>query len=173
MATPTVFISYRHGEPSTMIANAVYTALSAVSHGMGFELFMDQHAVEPAALFDEEILEGLGRTSHFLALLDNDYWASSYCRKELAHAVNRFENGEAVKLLFVKAGPVKPEYMTLDRDRLSGLISSVPRFRRIGDVQFLGPFDRGRRLDRLRYESPAQLGDQISELIDELTKVMP
>lgn len=173
MPAPTVFISYRHGDPSTEIANALYNALSAVAPGMGFEIFMDRHAVEPADLFDKVILDGLSRTTHFLALLDNDYWASTYCRKELAHAVTRYEQGEPVRLLFVMAGPIKPEFLTLDPDRAAGLIPSDPLFRRIGDLQFLGPFDKGGRLERLKYENRAALHDQIKYLIDELERVMP
>lgn len=174
MSAPTVFISYRHGEPATQIANAVYTALSAVSEGMGFELFMDQHAIEPADLFDQVILDGLNRTTHFLALLDNDYWASPYCRKELAHAVSRYEKKEPVRLLFVMAGPIKPEYMTFASDRAAGRITSTDALvKRIGDLQFLGPFTPGRRLERLKYEDRAALGDQISTLIDELARVLP
>src|SRR5688572_22571301 len=87
MPRPTVFISYRHGDPSTLMAREVYTALAAISDGLHFDLFMDQNDIEPAALFDKVILDGLDRTTHFLVLLDNQYWASSYCRKELAHAI--------------------------------------------------------------------------------------
>jgi len=173
MSSATIFISYRHGEPSTRIADALYTALSAVSDGMGFELVMDKSAIAPADLFDRKILDGLNRTTHFLALLDNEYWASDYCRKELAHAVNRFENGEDVLLLFVMAGAIKPQFMTFDRDRASGRISSDPLIKRIGDLQFLGPFSKTRRLERLKYEEPSALDDQISGLIDQLERVLP
>lgn len=173
MARPTIFISYRHGDPSTVIAREVHTALDAVADGLGFNLFMDQHDIEPSDLFDKVILEGLDRTTHFLALLDNEYWASSYCRKELAHAITRYEKGEPVRILFVKAGPIRPEYMMLKRDRDAGRIPTEPLIDRIGDLQFLGPFDRSRRLDRLRHENLAELRDQISDLIDELSRVLP
>jgi hypothetical protein len=173
MPGPTVFISYHHGDPSTDIANTVYIALSAVAPGMGFEIFMDRQAVEPADLFDKVILDGLNRTTHFLALIDNDYWASAYCRKELAHAVTRYERGEPVRVLFVMAGPIKPEYMTLEPDRAAGRIPSDPLIHRIGDLQFLGPFDKGRHLERLKYEDRAALRDQIKDLIDEIERVMP
>lgn len=173
MARPTIFISYRHGDPSTVIAREVYTALDAVADGLGFDLFMDQHDIEPADLFDEVILEGLDRTTHFLALLDNEYWASSYCRKELAHAITRYEKHEPVRILFVKAGAIRPEYMMLKRDREAGRITTEPLIERIGDLQFLGPFDRARRLDRLKHENLAELRDQISDLIDELARVLP
>lgn len=173
MARKTVFISYRHGDPSTRIADTLYTALSAVREGMGFELFMDRHSIEPSALVDKTILAGLKRTTHFIALVDNDYWASNYCRLELDHAVDGFEKGRPVRLLFVMAGAIKPEYMMLKKKwgakkgkNRDSLVS------RIGDLQFLGPFNKARRLVRLEYETPSTLADQISGLIDELARVL-
>jgi hypothetical protein len=173
MPRPTVFISYRHGDPSTLIAREVHTALDAVADGLGFDLFMDQHDNEPGDLFDKVILEGLDRTTHFLALLDNDYWASKYCHKELAHAITRYEKGDPVRILFVKAGAIKPEYMMLKKDREAGQIKTEPLIERIGDLQFLGPFDKARRLERLTPENINNLRDQISDLIDELARVLP
>jgi hypothetical protein len=173
MPRPTVFISYRHGDPSTLIANEVHTALDAVADGLGFDLFMDQNDIEPADRFDDVILEGLNRTTHFLALLDNEYWASKYCRKELAHAITRYEKGEPVRILFVKAGAIKPEYLMLKKDREAGHIKTEPLIERVGDLQFLGPFDKARRLQRLKPESINDLRDQISDLIDELARVIP
>lgn len=173
MPGPTVFVSYRHGEPSTEIADALYKALSVVADGMGFELFMDRQDVEPSDRFDETILDGLNRTTHFIALLDNDYWLSAYCRKELAHAVTRYEQGQPVRLLFVMAGPIRPEVMTFDRDRASGRISTDPLIKRIGDLHFMGPFSKARRLERIKWEDRAEMGDQIGRLIDELERVLP
>ncbi len=173
MSTATIFISYRHEEPSTRIADAVYTALMAVSDGMGFEIFMDTQ-IKPADKFDKDILDGLNRTTHFLVLLDSKYWASDYCRKELAYAVNRYEKGENVRLLFVMAGAILPEYMTFDKDRATGRINNPDALiKRVGDLQFLGPFSDARRLERLKYENPATLDDQIKELIGQLKRVLP
>ena len=172
MSSATIFISYRHEEPSTRIADALYTALSAVSDGMGFELVMDKNEIAPSDLFDQKILDGLNRTTHFLALLDNEYWASDYCRKELAHAVNRFENGEHVLLLFVMAGAIKPEYMTFDRDRALGPHRFRSAFRRSATAVSRS-FQQDSRLERLKYEEPSVLDDQISGLIDQLERVLP
>jgi hypothetical protein len=173
MSTATIFISYRHGDPSTGIADALYTALSAVAEGLEFELVMDTSLLEPSDLFDPKILAGLDRATHFLALIDNQYWASSYCRKEMARAVSRFESHDGIRLLFVMAGAIHPQYMTFAGDRASGAISSEPLIKRVGDLQFLGPFSNTRRLERLAWEDPARLSDQISGLIDQLVRVLP
>lgn len=174
MSSPTVFISYRHGDPSTNIANVIHNALSAVADGLGFDIFMDQHEIEPADLFDEVIIDGLDRTTHFLVVLDNDYWASPYCRKELGRAISRFEQGEKVRILFVKADAIDPQNMVFDKDRAVGRITSDdPLIKRVGDLQFLGPFDNGRRLERLKYEDRAVMRDQVYQLIQELKRVLP
>lgn len=174
MPSATIFISYRHGKPSTETADKLRLALAAVADDLDFDIFMDAHDVEPSDLFDQEIIAGLDRTTHFIALLDNAYWASEYCRKELARAVNRFERKETIRLLFVQSGAIKPEYMTLDKDRAAGrIVSKDPLFRRIGDVQFLGPFDDNRRLVRLQHEDAGKLDDQISILVDRLVGVLP
>src|SRR5258706_582649 len=174
MAKPTVFISYRHGEPSTYIAQTLYTALSVVSSAMGFDLFMDQHDVEPSDLFDKEIKGGLKRTTHFIAVLDNDYWMSNYCRIELGYAIGRYEKkGRPLRLLFVQAGSINPQYISVDPIRAEGKITSKdPLIKRIGDVQVLGPFSKARRLVRFRAEKPSRLCDQIADLVDELRRVL-
>jgi hypothetical protein len=170
----TVFISYRHGDPTSRIADKLNQALQVASDGLGFDLFMDANAIEPADLFDQVILDGLKRTTHFIVLLDNAYWTSQYCRKELAHAINRFENKEDIRLLFVMAGPINPDHLVLDKDRTSGrIVSNDPLIKRISDVQFLGPFSEARRLERLKYESPAELDDQIAQLVERLERVLP
>jgi hypothetical protein len=171
MPSPTVFISYRHGDPGTKIARALHTAFSAVKNALGFKLFMDESDLEPGGLFDQDILDALASTTHFVALIDNDYWASKYCQLELNHVVSRFEKHEPVRLLFVMAGAIKPEYLTFEAARASGTISTNPIIRRIGDLQFLGPFDNG-RLERLKYEATHLLGDQINQLVEQLAKVI-
>jgi hypothetical protein len=61
----------------------------------------------------------------------------------------------------------------LKKDRAAGNIKTEPIIERIGDLQFLGPFDKNRRLDRLKPETLHELRDQISNLIDELIRVLP
>ena len=41
MANSHIFISYKHGDPSTRIAKALYDYLDAVSDALKFEIFMD------------------------------------------------------------------------------------------------------------------------------------
>jgi TIR domain len=173
MASSTVFISYRHEVPSTLIATEFYKALRAVRDHFGFDLFMDKSSIEPGDRFVNEILDGLNRTTHFLALLDVEYWSSDYCRKELDHVLARWEKGEDVRILFVKAGEIKPEWMKLKREREAEGIRTEAQIERIGDLQFLGPFDGASRLIRLKHENIGELRDQIGDLVKELARVLP
>jgi hypothetical protein len=169
----TIFISYRHQPPSAEIAQKLYEALAPAADTWGAEVYMDRHAVEPGGLFDREIVDALDRTTHFVALLNNSYWGSDYCRKEIARVVERFERGRRVRLLFVKAEEFDLAHFSFDRDRQSGRISSRdPIIDKVGDLQFLGPFNAARQLERLAWEHEARLGDQLAALVKELERVV-
>ena len=47
-----------------------------------------------------------------------------------------------------------------------------PRVQRIGDVQFLGPFDAYGRLVRLEWDKPPFLSDQLAQLVQRLGSVV-
>jgi hypothetical protein len=172
-ASPTVFISYRHDSPAFDIASKLYIALVPAAEFWGADVFMDEHDIEPADLFDRTILDALDRTTHFIVLLTNSYWSSSYCRKELARVVERFERDGSVRLLFIKVEELDPNHFTFTKDRTAGRIrSGHPIVDRIGDVQFLGPFDDRLQLVRLAWDRPAMLGDQVAQLISRLERVI-
>lgn len=140
----------------------------------GADVFMDDNAIEPADLFDREIVAALDRTTHFIVLLTNSYWSSEYCRKEVARVVQRFEDGNAVRLLFVKAEELDPRHFTFSKDRSAGRIKSRdPIIEKVGDVQFLGPFDTSLRLVRLEWDNEAKLSDQLAQLVARLERVIP
>lgn len=170
---PAIFISYRHSDPSAQIAGKLYEALLPAAETWGADLFMDQHALEPADLFDSKIIAGLDRTTHFIALLNNSYWNSDYCRKEIARVIERFEKDRSVRPLFVKEQEFNLQHFTFDKDRRVGRIKTVdPLVIRVGDLQFLGPFNRAGQLERLAWENEARLSDQLAKLVDELQRVV-
>jgi hypothetical protein len=169
----TIFISYPHVSPHVGIAQQLYQALRPPADTWGAEVFMDQHALEPADLVDQRLIDAIDRTTHFIALLSNSYWSSTYCRKEIARAVERFERGERVSPLFVKAEEFNLRYFSFDSDRREGRIRSTdPLIASVGDLRFLGPYDGAERLRRLRWEEPSTLSDQIAQLVDELESVI-
>lgn len=171
--TPGVFLSYKHAPPTTGAARELYTALVPACEAWGAELFMDEQDIEPADLFDAVIVDALDRCSDFVVLLSNSYWSSAYCRKELLRVLARFESDRSVRLHFVKVDELDPNHFSFAKDRAAGrIISSEPAVQRIGDVQFLGPFDEFGRLVRLKWDQPGPLSDQIGQLVQRLGRVV-
>lgn len=174
MATSFIFISYKHGDPSTAIARHLYDHLSAVSDALDYDLFMDDKENLGGDLWSDNVEEALEKTTHFIALLDPQYWLSPECRRELAFALNRFETSRSPRLLFVKAQEIAPELFRFDKDRRTGvLISPDPKVRSVGELHFLGPYDENLQLVRLAWERPAKLSDQVAQLRARLQKVLP
>ena len=88
--------------------------------------------------------------------------------------LSRFEAGGVIRPLFVMVEELDPNHFTFTRDRKAGrLKSDHPIIQRIGDVQFLGPFNDAYQLVRLKYEDPAVLGDQLHALVSDIQRVMP
>ena len=169
---PTIFISYRHVAPTTDIARKLHLALRAPAEAWGADLFMDEHDLEPADLFDKRILGALDRATHFIVLLTNEYWASAYCRKELGQVIDRFERKQNVRLLFVKAEELDPNLMKVPPSGATGVAPEQRLIQRVGDVQFLGPFNDQLQLVRLDWERPAALSDQLAQLVKRLSGVI-
>ena len=172
-APAVIFLSYKHAPPTTGIARELHTALIPASEVWGAELFMDEQDIEPADLFDDVIVAALDRCTDFVVLLSNAYWASAYCRKELLRVLGRFERERSARLHFVMVEQLDPNHFSFAKDRAAGrIVSDDEKVQRIGDVQFLGPFDPYGRLVRLQWDQPAQLGDQIGALIKRLERVV-
>jgi len=135
---------------------------------------MDEKNAEPAELLDEHILEGLDRTTYFIALVSPRYWASKYCRLEITRVISRFEKDrKSVRPCLVMAEKFNPADYTLDKDRKEGrIVSNDPLIKNLGNVIFLGPFNNVGQLVRLEWEHPWALGDQVSELVKSLGRIM-
>ena len=173
MAKPYAFISYKHADPTTGIADHLYQFLLAVSDGAGFDVFMDHEAIRPGDSWKGRIGEALDRTTHFFALLDTAYWLSPQCRRELRHALNRWETSGSPRLLFVMAGEIRPDYLSFDSDRKTGeMTSKNPKIKKVGDIHFLGPFDTNGRLVALDPENPVIRDRQIGKLFDQFVEVL-
>jgi len=163
-----IFISYRHDKPWTRYAKALHLKLRAAAPP-ATEVFIDT-LIPAGGTWQQQIDESLARCTHFVALLCDDYWVlSSQCLRELYLSVGRWEaSGHAApKLLFVQAGSIRPERMTLDAGRASGaLVSPAPELQSVGDINFLGPFDANGRLETLA--SGRRLDLQLAQLRDRL-----
>ena len=173
MAIKHIFISYKHGIPSTQIAKALYDHLEAVSDALDFEIFMDDEANRAGDDWQKNIDQALAKTTHFISLLSTAYWLSSACRQEVCQVLARFEKEGSPRLLFVMAETIRPDLFTFDKDRKTGrLQSDNPQVNRVGDIHFLGPFDSSTRLVRLEPERPALFNDQLAQLLRRLERAL-
>lgn len=168
-----IFISYKHGDPSTKIAKSFYDHLAAVSDGLDFDIYMDDKDNLAGDIWSENVATALQRCTHFIALLNTAYWLSKECRRELRVALERFEHGQIPRLLFVKAEEIRPDLFRFDKDRGTGeLTSDDPQIRKVSDLHFLGPFDQNIQLVRLDWENQGKLSDQFAQLLNRLEKTL-
>ncbi len=103
MTTKNIFISYKRGEPTTRIAEMLFKRIK-VNLGAAYEFadpFFDKRSIEAGDVWSEQIEQALAETTHFIALLSDDYWLSEQCQRELLEAVNRYEQCGVPRLLFV------------------------------------------------------------------------
>jgi hypothetical protein len=175
MADNLIFISYKHEAPWSEMAAAFYLKLKNVASALGFEVFIDKTMLASAEWRDE-LDQRLERTTHLVAFLCDPYWASEECKRELHAVLKRYEAARAAKqpgprLLFVRAGNIDPRFFTFDEARKTGVLSSTDsRIGKIGDVNFLGPYDleNNGKLEVLARNDPAKLDDQLAQLFERL-----
>lgn len=173
MASNQIFISYKHGDQSTLIAKSFYDHLDAVSDALDMDIYMDDKDNLGGDVWSEKVNDALTRCTHFIVLLNTAYWLSKECRRELRVALQRFEHGKVPRLLFVKSEEIRPDLFTFNKDRQSGeLTSDDPQLHRVGDLHFLGPFDDNTRLVRLDWDNKGRLSDQFAQLLNRLERTL-
>jgi hypothetical protein len=163
-----LFISYKHGKPSTEYAKELCDHFSAYADALHYTIFMDDKDLRGGDLWTEEVDSALRSCTHFVALLNTAYWLSHQCQRELFAALDRREKTGAPRLLFIKAEEIRPDLLTFDAGRKKfELVSPDPDVRRVGDLHFLGPYDGYTRLVRLAAD-PIERADQYAQLLKRL-----
>ena len=171
--TARIFLSYKHGDPSTRIARTVCDHLEAYGDALGVSVFMDDRQLVAADEWRRRVDKELASMTHFLALLDTAYWLSGECRRELNWAHQRYVASGSPKLLFVQAQTIRPDLMVLGTNGQPVPRTKSARIPRVADFHFLGPFDASVRLQRLMWEEPGKLMDQVANLIGRLEATLP
>ncbi len=167
-----LFISYKHKAASAKVALRFHDYLKAVSGGLKFSLFMDTD-IDAAQLWSSEIQTQLEKTTHFVCLLTTSYWTAPQCQRELFFALDQFNKNSSPKLLFVLVEKLNPAWFVFDQVEGTGaLTSDDPAIQSVGDINFLGPFDKQRQLIRLQHENDALLQDQFFQLTERIQKVL-
>ena len=139
-----VFLSYRHG-PLTPTVTRFHNKLRVYAKAFGLAgNFMDAKSIVGGDVWRDEVQQALASTTHFVAFLEDDYWLSDECQKELMRAVERFSARDGLRLLFIRAGAIEPSLLEFDDvPETSDAPPDQTRraLRRVGDLHFLGPFD--------------------------------
>jgi hypothetical protein len=178
---PLVFLSFKHGPRWTPIVERLELKLRIISDGAGFQIFCDRE-MEPGNIWRPDVEDALNVSSHFVVLLCDEYWESRECQIELNQALQRFRDSQFTqpRLWFILGEHMRPELLQLSEGRKTGAVVEKLRqqlksnvVEKVGDINFLGPFDAGRRLVRLASSSEIELlSDQLADMVSRLAKLI-
>lgn len=173
MGNKYIFISYKRAEPTTMVAEQLYKRIVVNLEGHGFEKpFFDMESIDAGGLWDPMIDQALDRTTHFVALLSDDYWLSEQCQRELVGAITRWEQHGVPKLLFVLTERMDPSALVIKQGQDGAAVNrKFPKIESLSQINFLGPYDTAGRLIRLNCSDHNILGDQLFSLIEDIRKI--
>ena len=167
-----IFISYKRAEPTFEIAKRMDQKIRVNLKALGFASWWDKRSIEAGDPWSDEIDKALDGTTHFLSLLSDDYWDSEQCQRELLGAVERFEQTGTPRLLFVLTQKMNPNALQIAADgRSANVVTKFPKVTRLGQINFLGPYDKAGRLIRLDRANPASLEDQLFDLVDDIGRL--
>lgn len=179
MTRPLVFISYTRKEPFNDQAHALFKKIRVAAPKLGIDVFIDSVMISGGEL-RKSLTVALDDTTHFIAMLCDDYWESQECKRELHHVLRRYEAARraaspAPSILFVKAGETDPRDLTFEGARSGGELSTDDaRIISAADLIFLGPYgDGGRgRLQVLKWHDSQERDDQLGQLRDRLKETL-
>lgn len=173
MSQRSLFLSYKRGPAVTPAAKRLDDRLCVQASDT--EVFFDQTSIDAGDEWAPAIDDFMARATHFLAFISIDYWLSAQCRRELDLALARYEAcpkpppPRVPRLLFVLADKLDPNDLALDvataRAKVMGMPDAADRVHRIGQINFLGPYDAAGRLVRLKWEDRFRRDDQIAALV--------
>lgn len=172
--TKHIFISYNRAEPTTQVAKQLFRRIKVNTRASDFaEPFFDISSVPFGDFWKQEIDQALAQTTHFIALLSDGYWLSDNCQYELQEAVRLYEQHGTPRLLFVLTEKMDPNALEIEPNSRSATLNTrFPKVERLGQINFLGPYDRAGRLSRLDCDNQARLSDQLFDLVQNI-KALP
>jgi len=168
-----IFISYKRDQTTTKVAESLYKRVLVNLKAHGFAVpFFDQRSIDAGELWSEKIDQALARTTHFIALLNTDYWLSEQCQRELREAVRLYEAAGSPRLLFVMAEKIDPGALEVSADGRSASVKTpFPQIKHLGQINFLGPYDAAGRLVPLACADPVKLADQLYDLLQDIKRL--
>lgn len=167
-----IFVSYKRADPTSAIAQKIDQKIRVGLKAFGFVSWWDKRSIEAGNSWSDKIDEALDQARYFLALLSDDYWDSDQCQRELLGAVERYEQTGNPRLLFVLTQNMNPNALELSSDRKSAkILTKFPKVSRLGEINFLGPYDKAGRLVRLDTSGAENLDDQLFELVEDIRRL--
>ena len=176
MSERSLFLSYKRGPAITPAAQRLRDRLSVQASDI--KVFFDQTSIDAGAEWQPAIDDFMARATHFLAFISIDFWLSKQCRRELELALARYEAcpkpppPRVPRLLFVLADKLDPNDLALDvstvRARVADMPDAAERVHRIGQINFLGPYDAAGRLVRLKLENEFGYDEQLAEMVTKI-----
>lgn len=166
IATKHIFISYKRAEPTTAVAELLDKRIRVNLSAYGFaQPFFDKHSIEAGHPWSPAIDQALARTTHFIALLSDDYWLSEQCQRELREAVRLYELTGTPRLLFVLTEKMDPNALRMDSAGSATVVTPFPTVEHLGQINFLGPYDKAGQLIALDCVNLQVLKDQLFDLV--------
>lgn len=160
MPTNNIFISYKHEKPWVDMAAKFRIRLANYADDWNLDYFIDSRQIAAGRPWRASVDAALAGCTHMLCLLCDTYWDSDECRRELDTLLRRRAAGEAVLPYFVLAESMNPAYLRFNPDG-----SRIGDVSKVGDFQFLGPYDDARRLIALQSIDPAGWGDAVETML--------
>lgn len=166
-ATKYIFISHKRDEVTTPVAELLYKRIKVNLTAHGFaEPFFDMQSIEKGDIWDDKISHALAQTTHFIGLLSDDYWLSEHCQRELQEVIRRYEQTGSPRLLFVLTERMDLRALELaSNSRSAKAKTPFPTVENLGQINFLGPYDKAGRLVALNCTDKTILGDQLFDLL--------
>jgi hypothetical protein len=174
---------------TTPIVDRLYGRIRAQLGGYGVRPFLEQKSLDAGDDWEVAIDEFIARATLFVAFISIDFWLSVQCRRELDLAIARYEKERLPRLLFVLADRLDPTDLAFDEDEAADRLGDtgkdaatrrellevserIGKVKRIGQINFLGPYDpHSGALVRLAFEDPGKADDQLAALIESIKKL--
>lgn len=100
-------------------------------------------------------------------------WLSDNCQYELQEAVKLYEQHGRLRLLFVLTERMDPNALEIvPNNRSATLYTPFPKVEYLGQINFLGPYDKAGWLSKLDCDDRAELSDQLYDLVKNI-KALP
>jgi hypothetical protein len=165
MSTNNIFISYKHEQPWVDMAAKFRIKLANYADDWKLDYFIDSRQIAAGQPWRASIDAALGSCTHMLCLMCDTYWDSVECRRELDTLLARRAAGEGVVPFFVLAEPMNPAYLRFNPDG-----TRVGDVSKVGDFQFLGPYDDAQRLIALQSLGREHWSEAVEAMLTRLNR---